>query len=217
MKTLTHYHDALFATIDNAGIITIDTSLVSSGWSQPIPGLLVSEGYVDLAGLSMEEKTIFIEGLAVQQSGLPAIDGTAGDNYTLIDIMSSIPIDTSSALMGLLPLRGLGFPGTALNFEHVLYQRYRRYALDLDYSQRSAVTNLDEQSGSAAPTATDRIYCYRLVYPNLSQFPGVTTYDSLNVPAARYLLNVVPKSEEEYRYIMRLKTSYDLQQSHDED
>ena len=214
MKTLAQYHNALFATVAD-GAVTIDTSLVSSGWSQPIPGILVSDVYFDLAGLSLEDKTIFIEASGVQHGAYPAIGGQAGDNYLLVDIMTSIPIDVTDPAFLNLGLVGLGFPESKLNFEHVIYQRYRRYTLDLDAGARMAILASDDQSGSNKPTASDRIYCYRVVIPDLSQSPG--TLVSFNVPPARYLLEVNAVEEPTYQHIMRLKRSYDLQQSFDRD
>lgn len=214
MKTLAKYHDALFITI-SGGTATIDTSLVGSGWTSPTNGLFVSETFFDLAGLSMDDETIFFEGMAVQQTGVPAIQGQAGDNYILYDIMTSIPIDASdAAMLGLFTIRGLGYPGVELNYEHVLYQRTRRYTLDLDTSARMAMLALDEQSGSMAPTASDRIYCYRIVVLDV---PTLASAANINVQPARYLIQAVPKEEPEFQYLMRLKRSYNLQQSHDED
>lgn len=217
MKTLAQYHDALFAIVDPEGIITIDRSFVSSEWSQPVPGLLVSQNYFDLAGMSQDDKTMFIDAMAVQESAFPAISGGAGDNYTLVDIMTSIPIDVAkNQFVSNVTLRGLGFPGAQLNFEHVLYQRYRRFGLDLDVNARVAMLMNDAQSGSNFPTASDRIYCYRVVIPDTSQ-PAPATLASINVPPARYLIQAEAKEEPTYQHMMRLKRSYDLQQVPDRD
>ena len=214
MKTLAKYHDPLFGTIAG-GLFTIDAATVSGGWSQPIPGHCVSSVFFDLAGLSQEEKTIFFDGMVVQEGGIPAIGGTAGDNYVLFDIMSSIPIDfTDANNLGDLALRGIGFPGTVLNFEHVLYYRYRRYTLDLDTSARMAMVAQDQQAGSMMPTASDRIYSYRVVIIDATTLGSAT---SINVQSARHLIQASPREEPTFQHIMRLKRSYDLQQSYDED
>ena len=214
MKTLVKYHDPLFATIAG-GALTIDASTVSGGWSKPIPQHLVSATFFDLGGLSQEEKTIFFDGMAVQEGGIPAIAGSAGDNYTLWDIMTSIPIDfTNPENLGDLAVRGIGFPGSVLNFEHVLYYRYRRYTLDLDTSARMAMVAQDQQAGSMMPTASDRIYSYRVV---IVDAPTLASATSINVQSARHLIQASPREEPTYQHIMRLKRSYDLQQSHDED
>lgn len=219
MKMLAQYHDALFATVDPATkAITIETTGgISSNWSQPQTGMCVSEVYFDLAGMSMEDKTLFIEASAVQEGSFPAITGVAGDNYILIDIMSSIPVDWSNVGLptSVIVLRGLGFPGQLLNFEHVLYQRYRRMTLDVDTAASFALTSNDAQSGSNSPTASDRVYCYRIVIPDLTATPA--TMLTFNVPPARYLLQVEAREEPTYQHLMRLKRSYDLQQEPDVD
>lgn len=215
MKTLAKYHDACFAVIAG-GAIQIDHSVLSSGWQLiDASGAIGSETYFDLAGLSQEEKTLFFEGMAVQESGVPAIAGQAGDNYILYDIMTSVPFDMFDVpLVGSLSIRGIGFPGSELNFEHVLYARTRRLTLDLDTTARMAMVVNDYQSGSMMPTASDRIYCYRIVVVDASTMASAS---SINIQPARYLLNVQAKEEPTYEHIMRLKRSYDLQQSHDED
>ena len=218
MKTLTKYHDALFCTVaGDPKVITISTAAVSNGWSQVIPGYLLSSNYFDLAGLSQEDETIFIEGIAVQEGGVPAITGGPGDSYVIFDIMTSIPIDwtaDSNRMLGQLAVRGVGFPGTVLNFEHVLYSRYRRWGITQDTAGRSAVLLNDSQSGSASATASDRIYTYRIVVPFLAAPSNITNF---NVQAARYLINAKPKQEAEFEYMMRLKKSYDLQNEPDVD
>ena len=218
MKTLTKYHDALFCTVaGDPKVITISTAAVSNGWEQITPGYLLSENYFDLAGLSLDDKTTFIEGITVQEGGIPAIAGAPGDSYVLFDIMTSIPIDftaDSFRMLGQLAVRGVGFPGTTLNFEHVLYSRYRRWSITQDTAGRSAVLINDSQSGSAAATASDRIYCYRIVAPFLAAPSQITNF---NVQSARYLINAKPVEEMEFKYLMRLKKSYDLQNEPDVD
>lgn len=213
MKVLTKYHQPLFATIA-AGVITIDrsTPFYSGGWTQPVPGVLVSETYFDLKGLAIEDETIFFDGMAVQESGVPAIQGTAGDNYMLFDFMTTIPLDQNAinAVITVAP----GFPGSTLNYEHVPYARYRRWAIDLDTAARMAMVVNDSQAGSLAPTASDRLYCYRIVIVDAATLASAT---SINTQAARYVIDATPKAEPEYQYLMRLKKSYDLQQTPDVD
>lgn len=213
MKVLTKYHQPLFATIA-AGVVTIDRSsdVYGGGWSQPTPGLLVSETYFDLAGLATEDETIFFDGIAVQESGIPAIAGVAGDNYALWDIMTTIPLD--NAALFALPATSPGFPGSTLNYEHVPYARYRRLAIDLDTAARMAMVVNDSQSGSLAATASDRLYCYRVVIIDAATIASAT---SINTQAARYVIDATPKAEPEFQYLMRLKKSYDLQNEPDVD
>jgi hypothetical protein len=74
------------------------------------------------------------------------------------------------------------------------------------------ITVSDNQLGSLLPTATDRIYCYRVV----SFGPG-NSDGTLLMSGARYLLRASAKEEAEFEYLMRLKRSYDLQNEPDVD
>ena len=212
-KTLVKYHDPLFATLAGA-TVTIDYSsqYLSQGWTQPTPGFLLSSNYIDLKGLSQEDETVFINQAFIQDSGSPGIAGIAGDYYYMYDIMTTIPVDWTATNLANMVFSGLGFPTNILNYEHVIYQRIRRFSLDLDTAANTAITVQDNQSGSGMPTASDRIYCYRLVIPNTAG--GIA---SLTTQAVRYVLNVDTRAEPEFQYMMRLKRSYDLQNEPDRD
>ena len=68
----------------------------------------------------------------------------------------------------------------------------------------------DEQLGSLEPTASDRVYCTRIV--NFSGVDG--NYFTYPV---RYILQANAKEEPEYQYVMRLKRSYELDNQYDRD
>jgi hypothetical protein len=213
MKTLAKFHGSFVGT-RTAGVWTLDA--LTDGWVQGIgPGYtdtFTSSTYFDLAGMSMEEKTLFFEAATVQQAGFTSIGSAAGDSVLIYDIMTSIPIDINkNDVQDDIVQRGLGFPGAKLNYEHVLYQRMQRFSLDVDYAAKFPVLAESHQSGSLMPTASDRIYSYRLL-----QFLFVGDGAGI-IPPVRHLINVKPAEEATYEYMMRLKRSYDLQQEPDRD
>ena len=170
--------------------------------------------YIDLAGVSMNDETVFIEAAAVQRGTyhyiLPA---AAGDRVYIWDVMTSIPIDISSqAIQEELFTRGWGMPGTRLNYEHVLYHRMQVFSYDVDFANGTAIKVDETQCGSLEATASDRIYCYRVV-----SFTTAGDNSGGVISPARYILNVDKKEEPTFQHLMRMKRSYDLQQSHDED
>jgi len=69
-----------------------------------------------------------------------------------------------------------------------------------------------EQIGSMMPTASDRIYSYRIVV-----FAASATETVLTITNARHLLKAVAKEEPDHEYMMRLLRSYQLQQEPDVD
>lgn len=217
MKTLVKYHTALFADRDPAivGVYDLNTSQgYSQGWRKVGPTTFVSEVILDLAGVAMEDETIFFDGITVQEGGIGnAITGQAGDSFVVLDIVSSIPLDIDGDFGNIL-LHGAGFPfGGKSNFDHIQYSRTNRFTLDLDTSAAFAFKASSEQSGSLYPTASDRLYIYRLV--SIFDFSNALT--SMGVASSRVVFAVNTKEEPTYQYLMRLKRSYDLQQEPDVD
>lgn len=212
MKALAKEHTYLVATRapDPApGIWTVTTG---SGWEQingPVEGYLVSQTYFDMAGMTMEDKTLFIEAAAVQEGTNFEITGPTGAKLWVYDLITSIPFDISQWDYR----TGLGFLGNnngGLNFEHVLYGRFRLYANDLDFAGTTPVLVSSDTFGSGQPTNSDRLYSYRILVA------AATTTGAL-VPPARHLIIADAREEQEYSQLMRMKRSYELQQSYDED
>ena len=213
MKVLTKSFNALVASkADAPDLWTIDSG---EGWRQLTPGqaTFVSSTFFDLAGMSQREKTLFFEGAAVQEVLPPtSTAATAGNGLVVVDVMSTSPMtDTQAAAYQINANLPQGFSG--LNFEQTIYGRVRVFTMNLNnlaggYYDLQA----DNQTGSLEPTATDRIYCYRVATFLPNNANGLHS-----VWGARYLLQADAKEEAEFQYLMRLQRSYVLQQSHDED
>ena len=213
MKTLTKEHYTL--NVDKAG--PVFTVSEGNGWRQLTPGgqIFISDNYFDMAGMSLEENTLFFEGAAVQEVQNPvAVAGAAGDLIQVCDIMSAVPlsddqVSTFATVGNFASDGGFGF-GT---FEQTIYARHRVYAIDVDFAGSNYFNLLSSnQLGSLGPTASDRVYCYRLVL-----FGANNSATTMIVYPARYLLRAMAKEEPEYQYLMRLKRSYDLQNEPDRD
>jgi len=202
------------------GLLNVDkvgpifTPLLFQGWRQIVPGQpgFVHETYFDLAGLSQGEKTIFFEGATVQDLQNPSGTGNAaGDLCYVIDIMSALPLsdDQLGAFIAYGGMQEFAFP----TFDQTIYARMRVFSVDIDFAG-SGYYNLisNNQLGSLSPTASDRIYVYRLVTWGTNN-----AGTNLSVWPARFLLQISAREEPEFQHIMRLKRSYDLQQSYDED
>ena len=221
MKTLLKYHSVMNVSKTAPGDFDLDTSAApgfNQGWRKVDGITFVSERVLDVAGLAMEEETLFFDGITVQEAsftagiaGSPA--GTPGDSFIVMDFVSTVPIDID-ADFGKIFYHGVGFPASGgSNFEHIPYARTVRYTLDLDTNAAFAFKASTEQSGSMEPTASDRLYVYRLIF--IIDFSGTTSV--VTAPGARVLFALTTKEEPTYSYLMRLKRSYDLQQSSDVD
>ena len=213
MKTLAKEHGILIANQNPPGVWAVDTS--SNQWTLgSAGGIFISSTFFDLAGMSQREKTLFFEGAAVQEMLNPQhTGGAAGDSMVLVDLMSSSPL-TDTELASFYIYGNFAQNITqSLTFDQTIYGRITQYVVDLDTAAWGSFIQVSQnQIGSLNPTASDRVYSYRIVAMGTP-----TTATRIDVTSARHLLQVKPKEEQEYEYLMRLKRSYELQQSYDED
>lgn len=210
MKTLAKELPAL--TVTKAGpVFTID----AGNYRQPVPGIpqYVASTFFDLAGMSQREKTLFFEGATIQEVLPPSTTGaTAGDGIVVVDIMTSTPL-SDTEVIAYSSQANMAGSSSAITFDETIYGRVRVYNIDLDNAAGGYFILLgDNQTGSMAATASDRIYVYRGVFFDANNADG-----TMGTSPVRYLLRAEAKEEEEFRYLMRLRRSYELQQSHDED
>jgi len=189
---------------------------VGSDWVQSahFDYLYYNAQYIDLKGVAIDNETVMVDAAAVQRGTYHYISpAAAGDRIYIWDLMTSIPLDLSLQEVQLeISTRGMGMPGTRLNYEHVLFHRMQIFSYDLDMANGTALLADETQIGSLEATASDRIYCYRIV-----SFTTGGPAASGVISPARYLLNVNLKEEPDYQYLMRLKRSYELQQEPDVD
>lgn len=218
MKVMAKEHGFIIAGVGGApNQYAISDS--ASNWVQPISpqGVFHSATYFDLAGLSMREKTLFFKGATVQQLGNPSIvSGAAGDACLIFDIMSSSPMTASQLTSFNNNANFAGVSSTVtsgLTFDQTVYARRREYVVTVDLAAWGSMQLVsDDQLGSMNPTASDRVYSYRMVILSLAG-----TNKEVTVLGSRQILSAEAKEEPEFEYLMRLKRSYELQQSYDED
>ncbi len=218
MKTLAKEHQ--FLSIQRTGP-EWDNIVTNGHWRKLGPNSFLSSTYFDLAGMAMDEKTLFFEAAGVQTTLAPlANESGPGDSCVILDLMSTRPL-TDQQLLGTLVWGNfagnysIGGQGP-LSFEETVYARTQMYVRHIDTSAWGYITLTDENFfGSMEPTASDRIYSYRLVLPSQGTDAGDMT--QLTVYPARHLLKAIVKEEPDYQYMMRLLRSYQLQQEPDVD
>ena len=169
----------------------------------------------------MDDKTLFFEAAGVQTTLSPLANNSGpGDSCLIMDLMSTRPLTDMQII---LTLSYGNFAGNTaidgqgpLSFEETVYARTQMFVRHVDTSAWGYITLTDENFfGSMEPTASDRIYSYRLVLP--SQGTGPSDMDQLTIYPARHLLKSTSKEEPTYQYLMRLMKSYQLQQEPDVD
>ena len=210
MKTLTKEHG--FLSVNRvAADWSIDPSL-SNGW-EAVGNSFVSSTYFDLAGMSMEEKTLFFQAAGTQELLNPQLFNVGvGDGVVLMDIMTSSPMTPTEVLLFVL---GANFSGSTSNvsFDETIFARIQAFSIHVDTGTYAGATlNSDNQLGSMKPTASDRIYSYRALVPGTPM-----TADRIDLSGCRHILQATAKSESDHEYLMRLMRSYQLQQEPDVD
>jgi len=211
MKTLTKELPAL--AVDKVGpLYTLQAGIY--GWEQTASGAqtFVARTYFDLAGLAMDDKTLFFEAAGIQEALNPATSpAAAGNGAIVVDILSNKPLTNDEAVASIIFGNMIGEPSANLTFDQTIYMRHRTFNTDLDnVAGGYMITLVDNQLGSMSPTASDRVYVTRMV-----SFGGAD--GAYNVYPVRYLLRASAKEEPEFEYLMRLKRSYELQNEPDND
>ena len=210
MKTLTKEHG--FLSVNRVGADwSIDPSL-SNGWTKVSSGGFVSSNYFDLAGMSMEEKTLFFQAAGTQELLNPQLFNVApGDSVVVSDIMTSSPMTDQEAVSFAIYGNFAG-SSTKLSFDETIYARCHAYSIHVDTGAYAGTTlNSDNQLGSMKPTASDRVYSYRVV------LVATVAADRMDLTGCRHILQANAKEEPDHEYMMRLLRSYQLQQEPDVD
>jgi hypothetical protein len=185
------------------------------GWEQTAPSAqtFVARTYFDLAGLAMDDKTLFFEAAGLQEALNPvSAPATAGNGAIIVDILSNKPLTNTEAVNAIIYGNLISVSSANLTFDQTIYMRHRTFNTDLDNQAGGyMITTVDNQLGSMEPTASDRVYVTRVV-----SFGGPGDGQFVVYPV-RYILRATAKEEPEYEYLMRLKRSYELQQEPDRD
>ena len=210
MKMLTKEHGLL--SVSRTGSEWDLDPALSQGWTKVSSGGFVSSNYFDLAGMSMEDKTLFFEAAGTQELLNPQLFNVApGDSVILCDIMTSSPIPTPDAVSYALYGNFAGSQ-TKLSFDETIYARCHAYSIHVDTGAYGGTTlNSDNQLGSMKPTASDRVYSYRVV------LVATVSADRMDLSGCRHILQAKAKEEPDHEYMMRLLRSYQLQQEPDVD
>ena len=173
---------------------------------------LVFTSTIDLSGWSMEEFTFGTVQTQYQDPGV--YSSTAASARTeVVEIISDVPISLDNLLIinNNLGNTAPGMIGSKEDFTTIIYGNYRLYVPNLSLAAFPGFLQLISSGsfGSKEPTASSRLYCYRIL-----KCEGAPD-ETLAAPACRVGLFGAMYQEKDLEYMMRLKRSYELQQSQD--
>jgi hypothetical protein len=202
------------------GTFTAGTGFNSSnGWFAIGFGALPAvyyESNIDV-NLDLDDLTMFPQAAILQDPGLykrtQSVSEDVNNSLQVIDIVSIKRLNITQLVSELLNTNTLpGMLGTSDDFNQIVMGSWRLMAVNTNLGLQANIHNtIDHKDfSSASPFANDTLWCYRVLVPNMTVFnPGT----ELAAPASRFIIEVIVGQEEDLPYMMRLKNSYEIQQS----
>jgi hypothetical protein len=108
----------------------------------------------------------------------------------------------------------VGQGASPTEFQNVIWGKSWTWALNTTIPSNWAVAINTTLMGSGEPTNGDTLYVYRIV-STVAHTPTVGSF--AEVPSVRFLMSGQLKDEAEYQQLMRMRRTYELQQTYDED
>jgi len=176
--------------------------------------VFVMKEEIDIAGLTAQELTFFPLGGDVQRG--PTAMGLAFQEQGIINewiYVCSSPMDERVGV-NFQTWNLVGQGASPTEFQNVLWGRAWTWVRNSSVPSNFAVAVNSTLMGSGEPTNGDRLYVYRIVSTG-SYVPTPGSYAEL--PSVRLLISGQLKEEKEYQQLMRMRRTYELQQSYDRD
>jgi hypothetical protein len=204
-----------YLQIDNTGALPAigPTSHNVGNWIQSSSNVFYQALEIDIAGLTAQELTFYPLSGDVQRG--PVSLGITGGFINEWMFVTASPIDPESIVPAYMNfgLLATGFIGPVTEFQNILWGRAWTWALNTAIPQNWAVQVNTTSLGSGEPTNGDRLYLYRFV-----TLQGQTPLSGFaELPDVRVILSGQVREEAEYQQLMRMRRTYQLQQSYDED
>jgi len=195
-------------------LITLGSNWVNDSPSANIIRAYSLNNYIDLAGLSMEEKTVFIKNIRIDYEFLPtASNAISGDAVSVTCYITDVPMSVGT----LRP----GFAFDNMSAQNCALMQQDLWGATVDTAAWSSTLQLlgRNTNGMMSATASDRLYYSIYVNVNTKVLGAapLSTLSSVTIPGTRAVVVVDVKEEPEYQYLMRLKRSYELQNEPDRD
>jgi hypothetical protein len=176
-----------------------------SSWQQSAFGgftLLASLESIDLTGYSLQDKTVYFQGVINQEVGVVQGFNAGGGVCQILNLVTTTPVSMSD----LVGLQSDGFlwnlPGSSqssFNLDNVVQGRIRQYE---QLTTTGFITQTAQSTwGSGDSTAASRLFLTTaLIYP--------TNVDgNISIPDQAYVIPIMIGKEDELEYMMRLTRS----------
>lgn len=215
MKDVILTKDSGYLQIDNTGALPAigPTSHNVGNWVLSTSGVFYQALEIDIAGLTAQELTFYPLSGDVQRG--PVSLGITGGFINEWMFVTAAPIDPESIVPAYMNfgLLATGFIAPVTEFQNVLWGRAWTWALNTSIPQNFAVQVNTTSLGSGEATNGDRLYLYR--FASLSGQTPLSGFAEL--PDVRVILSGQVREEAEFQQLMRMRRTYQLQQTYDED
>lgn len=184
-------------------------------WTKVSGNTFLSEEKLDIAGLSMQELTLFFGSQGLQRSTSYHTTITplpiGGARALEIFIVSDVPLQDVGAL-GTPSLGTSTQAGFNISPDDALNTKFARGSIFVQSTNTPGVMIEADtwDFGSNDPTAADTLYLYRWISFVTSGIP--INNDTISVPSLRYIATGITTKEPDLIHINRLRLSYEQQQ-----
>ena len=172
--------------------------------------LIYYETYFDLTGYTLDDLTSVPVAVMVQDPGMYATSAT-GVPLHVVDILSQERLDIGKVYTDLVNNNLPAMPESSNNFEQITFGNHRLFLHQTLFTDPSGISLYlpasTQQFGSGDPVTVQKLWVYRIIAA-----PGGSTGNTIQIPASRFLLNIVVEKESDRVYLQRLKRSYELDQ-----
>lgn len=218
-------------TLAKAALTDTTYALAYATDVRPIGGsdrLYVAEQKIDLSGYVQDSLTVgfrrsFEQKGAAEQMEWITYNGSTDFAIETV-IISSVPFNDDQLTAacvgspGFTNTPGLGLDWGNFNREHIIHGSYRIwYANSVTGSgvftaegSGTMVAVVDNYFSSLEPTASDCLYCYRVMFAPAAGATDRIGIKAVTYPPMRVILDAFTVEEPDLEYMMRLKRSYEL-------
>ena len=180
------------------------------------PGRLYYQATLDLSAYFVQDKTFFPLDVRIQEPGIlqcqPVADWANACQVEVLDLISSVPLDADSIAIAMSQVSYPGFSRSNIDNQFILYGRYQAFS-QTTTSSFTGLMQLVKSStfGAGLPTATDKLYCLRVILPTAGGAP-VGNGAQLEMGPTRYMVMGEADVESELARIYRLRQSFEQRQ-----
>jgi len=186
------------------------SEVAGTGWTTYQPGAtpyFIHRTYIDLAGWSKQNLTMFTQGVDIQKGIMPLLGGTeVAAGLREFDILTTRTLTDAECAVY------LNIPGSipsTVDQQEIIYGEFTEYGRNGNIDNTFIKTNV-ETFGSGNPTAMDKLHWTRIFFFHVPGNGDIIIVDNVNI-----VLQAMTVEEKDLVWMERLRRSYVLQDEAD--